>query len=80
MLADSLDPVLVAASPPVMTLFTFLDARRVGRNVHFKFRCAHRLHGNFLSHLVFVFAQLLHAIGVLPADLGMIPAFGGSPS
>jgi hypothetical protein len=78
-LADSLDP-LVAASPVAMTLFTFLDARRVGRKVHLRFRCAHRLHGNFLSHFVFVLAQLLHAMGVRPADLGMMPAFGGRPS
>ena len=51
----------------------FLVARRVGRTVHFRFLLAHRLHGNFLSHLVLVFAQLLQAMGVLPADLGMMP-------
>lgn len=47
--------------------------------MHFKFLCAHLVHGNFLSHFVFVFAQLLQAIGVRPADLGIIPC-GGSPS
>jgi hypothetical protein len=67
-------------SPGGITLFTFFEARRVGRNVHRRFRPAHRLQGNFLSHLVFVLAQLLHAIGVLPADLGIIPALGGNPS
>ncbi len=32
-------------------------ARRVGRRVHLRFLPAHRLHGNFLSHFVFVFAH-----------------------
>jgi hypothetical protein len=52
----------------------------VGRSVHLRFLLAHRLQGNFLSHLVFVFAQLLQAMGVLPADLGIMPLFGGKPS
>ena len=57
-----------------------LDCLRVGRRVHRRFRPAQRLQGNFLSHLVFVFAQLLHAIGVRPADLGIMPLLGGRPS
>jgi hypothetical protein len=60
-----------SGAPPI--LFTFLDARRVGRSVHLRFLCAHRLHGNFLSHLVLVFAQLLQAMGVRPADFGIMP-------
>jgi hypothetical protein len=76
----SLELPLPDPSPAGTTLFTFLDARRVGRSVHFRFRCAQRLQGNFLSHLVFVLAQLLHAIGVRPADLGIMPALGGRPS
>ena len=55
----------------------FFDDRRVGLNVHLRFRPAHREHGNFLSHFVFVFAQLLQAIGVLPADLGIMPLVAG---
>lgn len=55
----------------------FLDDRRVGRRVHRRFRPAQRLQGNFLSHFVFVLAQLLHAMGVLPADLGIMPLAAG---
>jgi hypothetical protein len=55
----------------------FLDERRVGRSVHRRLRPAQRLHGNFLSHLVLVLAQLLHAMGVLPADLGIMPLAAG---
>jgi len=58
----------------------FFDDRRVGRKVHRRFRPAQRLHGNFLSHLVLVLAQLLHAIGVLPADLGIMPLAAGIAS
>ena len=70
----------VAPSPAACIRLTFLDALRVGRSVHLRFRPAQRLHGNFLSHFVFVFAQLLQAMGVRPADLGMMPWFGGKPS
>jgi hypothetical protein len=70
-------PAPDSIGPP--TLCTPFEARRVGRKVHFRFLCAHRLHGNFLSHFVLVFAQLLQAIGVRPADLGIIPC-GGRPS
>lgn len=66
-------------SPLPCVRFTFLDARRVGRNVHLRFRLAHREQGNFLSHFVFVLAQLLQAIGVRPADFGIM-GLGGKPS
>lgn len=62
-----------APSAETPTLCTPFDARRVGRTVHFRFLCEHRVQGNFLSHFVFVFAQLLQAIGVRPADLALIP-------
>lgn len=52
-------------------------ARLVGRSVHRRFRPAQREHGNFLSHFVFVLAQLLHAIGVRPADFGIMPFAAG---
>lgn len=55
----------------------FLDDRLVGRKVHLRFLPAHLEHGNFLSHLVFVLAQLLQAMGVRPADLGIIPLTAG---
>lgn len=58
----------------------FFDDRRVGRSVHFKFRPAHLEHGNFLSHFVFVFAQLLQAMGVRPADFGIMPLEAGIAS
>jgi hypothetical protein len=58
---------------------TLRDTRRVGRRVHFNPRLAQRLHGNFLSHLVLVLAQLVQAIGVRPALLGII-GLRGSPS
>jgi len=58
----------------------FFVVRRVGLTVHLRFRLAHRLQGNFLSHLVFVLAQLLHAMGVLPADFGTMPAEAGRGS
>ena len=75
--------------------------RRVGLKVHLKFRPAHRLHGNFLSHLVFVLAHydmhrqsqlclhrkhalslltLEQAIGVRPADFGIMPFAAGIAS
>lgn len=59
---------------------TFFDVRRVGLSVHRRFLPAHRLQGNFLSHFVLVFAQLLHAIGVRPADFGTMPLEGGRGS
>jgi len=58
----------------------FLVIRRVGRTVQVKFLVAHRVQGNFLSHFVFVFAQLLHAIGVRPADFGIMPLEAGRGS
>ena len=67
-------------SAVLFDLLKFLEIRRVDRSVHLRFLPAQRLHGNFLSHLVFVFAQLLQAIGVLPADLGIIPSLEGKPS
>lgn len=54
----------------------FFDDRRVGLRVQRRLRPAHREHGNFLSHLVFVFAQLLQAMGVRPADFGIVPFAG----
>lgn len=57
-----------------------LVERRVGLNVHLRFLPAHREHGNFLSHFVFVFAQLEHAIGVRPADFGIMPFAAGITS
>ncbi len=45
--------------------------------MHLRFLPAHREHGNFLSHFVFVFAQLLQAIGVRPADFGIMPLAAG---
>lgn len=60
--------------------FAFFDDRRVGLSVHRRFRPAHRLQGNFLSHFVFVFAQLLQAIGVRPADFGIMPFTAGIAS
>ena len=58
----------------------FFDERLVGLNVQRRFRPAQRLHGNFLSHLVLVFAQLLQAMGVRPADLGIMPFAAGMGS
>ena len=55
----------------------FLDERLVGRRVHLRFLPAHLEQGNFLSHLVFVLAQLLQAMGVRPADLGIMPLTAG---
>jgi hypothetical protein len=55
----------------------FFDERRVGRRVHLRFLPAHLEQGNFLSHLVFVLAQLLQAMGVRPADLGIMPLTAG---
>lgn len=52
---------------------TPFDARRFDRNVHVRFLDSHREHGNFLSHFVFVFAHMVQAIGVRPADLGVMP-------
>ena len=71
---------MLAPSPAAGGLLAFLDTLRVGRSVHLRFLPAQRLQGNFLSHLVFVLAQLLHAIGVRPADLGIMPLLGGKPS
>ena len=71
---------VVAPSAPTTSRLAFLEALRVGLRVHLRFLPAHRLHGNFLSHLVFVLAQLLQAMGVRPADFGMMPWFGGKPS
>lgn len=51
--------------------------RRVGLSVHRKFRPAHLEQGNFLSHFVFVLAQFEHAMGVRPADLGIMPFAAG---
>lgn len=57
-----------------------LADRRVGLRVHRKLRPAHREQGNFLSHFVLVLAQLEHAIGVRPADLGIMPLAAGMTS
>lgn len=62
--------MVVVPSGFVCIRCAFLDCLRVGLSVHFRFLAAQREQGNFLSHFVFVFAQLLHAIGVRPADLG----------
>jgi len=59
---------------------TFFVIRRVGRTVHVKFLVAHRVQGNFLSHFVLVFAQLLQAMGVRPADFGTMPLEAGNGS
>lgn len=61
----------------IPTLLAFFEARLVGLSVHRKFLPAHREHGNFLSHFVFVFAQLLQAMGVRPADFGIMPFVAG---
>jgi hypothetical protein len=58
----------------------FLVTLRVGRNVQVKLRAEHREQGNFLSHFVFVLAQLLQAMGVRPADLGIMPLAAGMMS
>jgi hypothetical protein len=63
--------------PDLLALFV---TRRVGRSVHFRFRAEHLEQGNFLSHLVLVLAQLLHAMGVRPADLGIMPFAAGMMS
>ena len=74
------DPVSVAlplapsAAPGGRLLIVLL--RRCGRSVHRRLRPAHRLQGNFLSHLVLVRAQLLQAIGVRPAGLIMVLVMG----
>lgn len=76
-------PGVASATPftsPSGTRAAFFVVRLVGRTVHFRFRPAHRLQGNFLSHLVLVLAQLEHAIGVRPADFGTIPWEGGRGS
>jgi len=63
--------MVVVPSGFVWIRLAFLDCRRVGRNVHLRFLAAHLEQGNFLSHFVLVLAQLLQAIGVRPADLGI---------
>ena len=55
----------------------FFDERLVGRRVHLRFLPAHLEQGNFLSHLVLVLAQLLQAVGVRPADFGIMPFTAG---
>ena len=74
----SLEEMLPSGAAP--NLAAFFDARRVGLRVQRKFRAAHREHGNFLSHFVLVLAQLLHAMGVRPADLGIMPFAAGRGS
>ena len=71
--------MVVVPSGLVCIRCAFFDCLRVGRNVHLRFLDAHLEHGNFLSHLVLVLAQLLQAIGVLPADFGS-SVCGGTPS
>jgi hypothetical protein len=56
---------------PAWTGLILRDALRVGRRMHLRFLWAHRLQGNFLSHLVFVLAQFVQAMGVLPGCLGI---------
>lgn len=68
-----------ASTTPVMRAAVFA-VLLVGLTVHLRLRLAHRLQGNFLSHFVFVFAQLLQAIGVLPADFGTMPSEAGNGS
>lgn len=68
----------MALSGGTPTRLAFFDALRVGRKVHRRFLPAQREHGNFLSHFVFVLAQLLHAMGVRPADLGIMPLDAGN--
>jgi hypothetical protein len=73
------DELFPSASTLVEGLFAgFRGTRRVGRRTHFRFRLVHRLQGNFLSHLVFVLAQLVQAIGVRPAVFGIMIL--GTPS
>jgi len=67
-------------SPSAAMRIAFLVIRRVGRTVHLRLRVAHRVQGNFLSHFVFVFAQLEQAIGVRPADFGTMPLEAGRGS
>jgi len=50
----------------------FLEGR-VNRASQGKFFSIHREHGTALSHFVFAFAQLIHAIGVRPAIDGTVP-------
>lgn len=69
----------LASTAPGMRAAFFAE-RLVGRTVHLRLRLAHLLQGNFLSHFVFVFAQLLQAIGVLPADFGTMPLEAGRGS
>jgi len=56
---------------PAWTALTLREALRVGRRMHLRFLWAQRLQGNFLSHLVFVRAQFVQAMGVLPGCLGI---------
>lgn len=67
----------IVPSGRMPTRAAFFDTRLVGRSVQRRFRPAHLEHGNFLSHFVFVLAQLLHAMGVRPADLGIMPFAAG---
>jgi hypothetical protein len=71
--SDTTTPASIAM-PDRLAFFVTL---RVGRNVHVKLRAEHREQGNFLSHFVFVLAQLLQAMGVRPADLGIMPLAAG---
>jgi hypothetical protein len=63
--------VLAVMLLPAWTALTFRETLRVGRRMHLRFLWAQRLHGNFLSHLVFVRAQFVHAMGVLPGCFGI---------
>jgi hypothetical protein len=63
--------IVVVPSGFVCMRCAFFDCLLVGLSVHLRFLAAQREHGNFLSHLVLVLAQLLQAIGVRPADLGI---------
>lgn len=73
----TLGGIETAPSGGMPTRLAFFDARLVGLKVHRRFLPAQREHGNFLSHFVFVFAQLLQAMGVRPADLGIMPFAAG---
>ena len=72
-------PATTPSGDTPMRAAPFAD-RLVGLNVHLRFRPAHLEHGNFLSHFVLVLAQLEHAIGVRPADFGIMPLAAGITS
>jgi hypothetical protein len=68
--------VLMAAEAWAARIAAF-EERRANLAAHGRFLSAHLAHGTRLSHPVLACAQFKHAMGVLPAMVGM-PCLGGS--